>query len=131
MDTVRYETMKEFPRFILVGGAGMLVNMGVTYFGVQYLGLWYLWSFCLATLIGWTVIFIGNVLFTFPGHERHSYGRKYVAFITGYFGVFWVNVAFVYLFTSILSIHYLISIVISTVITTLLTFTFSKHVVFR
>lgn len=123
--------MKEFLRFVLVGGAGMLVNMGVTYAGVEYLGLWYFWSFCLASLVGWTAIFIGNALFTFPEHERHSYLQKYIVFILGYTGMFWVNAALVFLFTSILFIHYLVSIVLGTMITTLLTFSFNKKVIFR
>lgn len=109
----------------------MLVNMAVTYLGVRYLGLWYLWSFCLAAVVGWTVIFIGNAVFTFPEHERHSYLKKYATFFAGYLTVFWVNVSLVFIFTSLLSIHYLLSIVIATIITTLMTFSFSKKVVFR
>lgn len=123
--------MMQFVRFVLIGGIGMLINMGVTYLGVEYLGLWYLWAFCLAALVGWTAIFIGNALFTFPEHERHSYRRKYVTFILGYTSIFWVNAGLVFVFTSLLSVHYLVSIVLGTIITTLLTFTFNKKVIFR
>lgn len=121
----------QLAKFVAVGGVGTLVNVGVTYLGVEYLGLWYLWSFCIAALVGWTVIFVGNALFTFPEHERCSYGRKYLTFLAGYLGAFWVNIAIVFLLTSILTIHYLISIVIAALLTTLLTFTFSKRLVFR
>lgn len=124
-------SIKQFALFVLVGGLGMLVNMGVTYAGVNYLHLWYLWSFCLAALIGWTAIFVGNALFTFPEHERHSYVRKYVSFIAGYAALFAANAALVYLCTSFLGIHYLASIVIGSGITTLATFSFSKKIVFR
>ena len=123
--------MKEFTTFVLVGGVGLLVNMGLTYLGVTYIGLWYLWAFCLSTIVGWTIIFIGNALFTFPKHEQHSYVRKYLAFIAGYAMLFWVNVALVFTFTTLLSVNYLISIVLGSFITTLLTFTFNRKVIFR
>ncbi len=122
---------KQFVKFIIIGGIGLLVNMSVTYVGVQYFGLWYLWSFFLAALVGWTVIFIGNALFTFPEHERNSYIKKYITFIIGYSVMFSVNASIVFFLTSILSIYYLVSIIIGTIITTLLTFTFNKKVIFR
>ena len=121
----------QFAKFVLVGLVGLFLNLGLTYSGVHYLGVWYFWAYCAAALIGWTAIFIGNALFTFPEHERHSYARKYVSFIVGYLGLFWVNALLVYLFASVGGIFYIVSIVLATAVTTLLTFTFSKRVIFH
>ena len=126
-----HKTLSQITYFISVGGIGLLVNLLITYIGVQYFDLWYLWSFFLAALVGWTVIFIGNALFTFPEHERNSYIKKYITFIIGYSVMFSVNASIVFFLTSILSIYYLVSIIIGTIITTLLTFTFNKKVIFR
>ncbi len=121
----------QLTRFIIVGGVGLLVSMVVTYIGVQYIGLWYIWAYGISALISWTVIFIGNSIFTFPNHERNSYSKKYLSFMGGYAMLFWINAFFVYIFTSLISFHYLLSIVFATGITTVLTFTFNRHIIFR
>ena len=128
---MRYSTVVQFLRFCLVGGVGLLLNMGITYLGVEYFHVWYLFAYCAAALLGWTVIFIGNALFTFPEHEQHSYARKYVSFVAGYLGLFWVNTLLVYFFVSVLSVFYIVSIALATVITTLLTFTYSRKLIFH
>ncbi len=122
--------LKQFLKFCAVGGIGLLINLGITHAGVT-LGLWYLYAFIIGLIISWSCSFVLNAFFTFPEHTHDSYGKKYSLFIASYALVFVLTIGIVYALTSIVGIHYLISICISAVITTLLTYSFSKYVVYR
>ena len=121
----------QFIRFCLVGGAGLLVNLAVTHLGVTVLHLWYFWAFCIGIIVSWTCSFALNALITFPNHERGSYVKKYLLFIGSYLAVFASNAALVYIATSILGMHYLISIAASAVATTPFSYSFSKYVIYK
>jgi len=49
----------------------------------------------------------------------------------GYGVIFCINAVLVYALTSYVGIYYLWSIVVATAITTILTFIFSKHVIYK
>lgn len=121
----------QFGRFCLVGGIGLLVNLGVTHAGVVLFNLWYFGPYILGVFAGWTSSFVLNALFTFPEHKRASYGRKYALFISMYAIIFATNAAAVYVLTSLLGVHYLVSITASAIATTLLSFSFNKYVIYK
>lgn len=121
----------QFVRFCLVGAIGLFVNLIVTHASVVYLGFWYFWAYCIGVLAGWTSSFLLNATFTFPEHEHSSYATKYGLFVATYAVIFGLNAVLVYLLTSLLGIHYLISISISAITTTLLSFTFNKYVIYK
>ncbi len=123
--------LSQIIRFCIVGGGGLLINLLVTRVGVAVFHQWYLFSFLVATLFGWTFIFIANAFITFPEHRRSRYTRKYSSFLLGYLGIFSVNAGLVYFLTSTMGVHYLISIILSTFITAILTFLFSKHAIYQ
>lgn len=118
-------------RFCAVGGAGLLVNLAVTYTFVTVFGFWYFWAYIIGVLCGWTCSFVLNALFTFPAHRKSGYHKKYALFIASYIVIFVINAALVYLLTTLLGIHYLVSISASALTTTLLSFSFNKHVIYR
>lgn len=124
------QTIKEFVIFCVIGFYGLLVNLAVTYVFKEFFGWFYFLAFLVGTMFGWTFIFLANLLFTFRGHEKKDYLSKYRKFVAGYALIFSIHASLVFLFTSILSIYYLLSIIIATMITTILTFTFSKKMVF-
>jgi putative flippase GtrA len=121
----------QFIRFCLVGGAGLLINLAVTYIGVEMLGLWYLSAFIIGLLVSWTCSFILNALLTFPEHERAAYHKKYMLFMGMYGTVFILNTALMYGLTSLLGVYYPISIVLCAASTLPLTYSFSKYVIYR
>jgi putative flippase GtrA len=120
----------QFLRFIVVGLFGLLVNLTVTYSFTEFMGLWYFWAFIIATFVSWTTIFFANSLLTFVGHEKNKYTQKYTFFIFLYIIAFIFNATLVYIFTSWVGLHYLLSIIISTALTTVITFTFSRNLIF-
>ena len=120
----------QFGRFVGVGIVGLLVLLGITYALTEYFRWWYFLSFVIGTVVSWTSIFFLNSFFTFSGHDKSRYGRKYVFFIATYLGAFIVNAGLVYFFTSRISLYYLLSITLATAFTTVVTFALSKLLIF-
>lgn len=124
-------SLQQFIRFCLVGGSGLLLNIALTHLGVTVFGWWYFWAYLIATLLSWSFMFWANTFFTFPSDTRTTHSRRYALFISGYGVILGVNAGLVYAFTSYGEVHYVWSIIIATAITTLLTFTFSKYVIYK
>lgn len=122
--------LKQFLKFCAVGGIGLLINLGITYTGVA-LGLWYLYAFIIGLIISWSCSFVLNAFFTFPEHERAAYLRKYFLFLGNYSIVFVLNIALMYVLTSLVGLHYILSIILCALSTTVLTYSFSKYVIYR
>ena len=121
----------QFLRFCLAGGGGLVVCLLLTHALVAVFHLWYFYAYLIATVCGWSFIFAVNAGITFPDGGRRGYALRYVLFVSGYIAVFYVNATLVYIGTSRLGLHYLVSITIATVITASLNFLFSKFVVYR
>jgi len=121
----------QFAKFCLIGGTALLINLLVTRTGVEVFGLWYFWAYFIGIFFSWTFLFAANAIITFPEHERTRYGHKYIVFLVGYLVISGVNVSLVYALTSLMEIMYLVSIIVATMITTVLTFLFSKRFVYR
>ena len=123
--------MIAFITFLVVGGVGLCITLGITYVLTEVLHLWYFWSYLIATVLAWTFVFFANALFTFSTDGRsHLSWKRYITFMLGYLLVFWINAGSVYVLTSILAIPYLISITLGTIATTCLTFLLSKFIIF-
>lgn len=123
--------LNQFIRFCAVGGIGLLINLAATHIGVTVFGLWYLTAFLIGLFISWTCSFVLNAFITFPEHERAAYLRKYFLFLSNYGVVFVLNMALIYILTSLIGLHYLISIVFCAISTTFLTYSFSKYVIYK
>lgn len=123
--------LRQFIRFCFVGGVGLAINLFITHVGVVIFGVWYFWAYLFGVLTGWTSTFILNALFTFPEHRHESYGKKYTLFIATYAIIFALNASMVYVLTSLMAIHYLVSITTSALTTTSLSFSFSKRFIYK
>jgi len=123
--------MTRLIKFTGVGVLGLCVNLGVTYLLTEFLRVWYLISFTIAALIGWSLMFLANSFFTFAGHSTERYFRRYITFVSGYVGVFAINFVLVFLLTSILHVYYVMSIVVATAVTFLLSFSFVRRYVYH
>ncbi len=121
----------QFVKFVGVGFVGFALNIGITYILTEYFGLWYFWSYLISIWFTWTFLFVGNSIFTFKGHCTEKYFYKYCKFLSFYALTFVANGALVYFFTSVLSIYYIFSIFLATVITTVTNFLFSKKIVYE
>jgi putative flippase GtrA len=123
--------IKQFIRFCLIGGTGLATILALTHVGVQLLHLWYFSAYLIATLVGWSIIFLFNTLWTFPDAKHPRHPGHYLAFLAGYVGIFCMNASLVYILTSLFGIHYLVSITFASGVGTIFSFLFNKHVIFR
>jgi putative flippase GtrA len=123
--------MYQFIIFAVVGGGGLIINLAVSYALTTYAGLWYFFSFIIATFVSWTFVFLANSLITFAGHSKERYARRYATFMTGYLAIFCVNAALVYALSSLLHVYYLLSITLVTLCSAVVTFFFSKRHVYH
>lgn len=81
LDEKRRNTVVQFIRFCLVGGSGMVVDMGVTAFASEVLGadprLGALFGFSLAVISNYLL----NRIWTFSGDGKPSHAFSFVTFL--------------------------------------------------
>lgn len=117
-------------RFSAVGAMAFFVHLGTTYILTEMAGIWYLWSYLIAITCSWTFIFLMNSFFTFPGHDTERRVKRYGLFVGVYAIAFIVNAGLVYLFTSVVGVYYVVSIISATAVSAAITFIFSKKYIF-
>jgi len=120
---------KKFIIFVIGGGIGALLNLIITWFLTDILGLWYLISY----LFGGVV----NTTFNFFYHQRITFGIRggakirFFKFVLVTIGVILISLSLIYFLTDILCIHYLVSGVIVISGVAILNFLINKKWVFR
>jgi len=101
--------IKEFFKFSFVGGIGTLVNITILYLLTERVGIYYMLSAISSFVIAMTSNFLLNKLWTFKESIKSDIGKKYLQF--GLVGVsaLLINLFFLYIFTEIFGIYYIIS----------------------
>ncbi len=99
----------QFFKFALVGGIGTLVTILVLYLLTEKLGIYYIISAIFAFIIAMTHNFIFNKIWTFKEDIRMDIGRKYLQFSLVSILALIINICFLYTFTEIFGIYYIIS----------------------
>ncbi len=102
-----------FVKFGIVGGSGILVNMGFLWLFTEVFGIYYLVSSVLAIFLAIINNFIWNDLWTWADRGKpgiRAYANRFFKFfivssIAGYAG----NLGILWVFTHFLQLHYLIS----------------------
>jgi len=122
---------KRYPHFVAIGMSGFLINLFLTFFFTEFFHLWYLFSYILAALLSWVFNFYMNSNFTFRGHHSEHNLKRYLFYLQTYSLIGLASLSFVYLLTSIVGMHYLMSIFVSSAIMSLATFVFNKKVIFK
>ncbi len=103
------ETIKQFVKFAIVGGIGTIINIIILFLLTEKFGVYYLVSAIFAFGVAMTINFILNKLWTFGERMKINLGRKYLQFSLVSIAALGVNLLFLYLFTEIWGIYYLIS----------------------
>lgn len=102
-------TFGQFFRFALVGSLGTLVNLIFLYFFTDILGIYYLVSAVLSFVIALSHNYFFNKVWTFNEPFGKNFTSKYIRFFGVSVFALGINLIFLYLFTDILGIYYLIS----------------------
>jgi putative flippase GtrA len=69
--------LTKYVKFCIVGGTGALITLGVTWFLTEKVGLWYMGSLVIATLIAMTSNFLFNNYWTFAVKPRDPSDADY------------------------------------------------------
>ncbi|MEN9405464.1 MAG: hypothetical protein RLY47_423 [Candidatus Parcubacteria bacterium] len=109
-------------RFLISGGTGFLVQVGLLYVLTEWFYLWYVLSGTLAFLFSQTTSFILQKLWTFKDFTRVRVHHQAVMFLcVGVLGII-LNAALLYLFVDLLHVHYLFSQALSSALLAFLSF---------
>lgn len=124
-----------FIKFGIVGGSGILVNMGFLWFFTEIVGLYYLISSILAIALAMISNFIWNDLWTWrdrrePGAK--AYFLRMAKFITvsslaGYIG----NLGILWILTHFFHLYYLISNMVGIAVGTVLNYSINNFWTFK
>ncbi len=101
-----------FARFCLVGGSGVIVNMGLLWLLTEYVGLFYLVSAIISIETSIITNFTLNDFFTFPDRRARGF-RCFVTRLLKFnlvsLGGLAINLAVLWTLTSVLGVFYLVS----------------------
>ncbi len=110
--------------FLFGGGLSLIINLLITYALTEFFHLWHMASFALALMFEIIFLFIYHSLVTFKKKG------KFLVFIFVILVISLLNWSFVYLFSEILGVYYLISIVVVAGLISLLNYLLNKKFVF-
>ena len=101
--------IKEFIKFGVVGAIGTLINIVLLYLLTEKVGIYYMFSAIFSFIIAMTSNFILNKVWTFRERIKLYVGKKYLQFGLVSVSALLVNLFFLYLFTEIFGIYYILS----------------------
>jgi putative flippase GtrA len=124
-------TLVQLFRYTFVGGVAFVFDFGFLYILTEFAGLHYLLSASLSFLLGLTVNYVLSVLWVFSRHALKSRWVEFGIFATvGLVGLA-LNALFMWLFTDVAGLYYLLSKVGSTLLVFLWNFFARKVSLFR
>ena len=103
----------KFSKFIYGGVMSYALRLGITAFLTELFGVWYFLSYIVALVCAVVVNFFYNVHITFKVKKNKKMFARYVVF---FFIFMFVDAALVKIFTDLVGIYYLVSIIITTTI---------------
>jgi len=118
-----------FLKFFIAGGFCGLLDLLLLYFFTDIFGLWYLHSGILSFIIVSVISFLLNKKITFRD-KNENYKSQYLRYVFIILIGMIINNSFLYVFTDILGIWYVISRVFSSLIALIWNYTASKKFVF-
>jgi dolichol-phosphate mannosyltransferase len=112
---VKYKNnlIKEFLKFSFVGAIGTLINLTILYLLTEKARMYYIFSAIFAFILSMTSNFILNKIWTFKENLKSNITQKYLKFTLVSITALTVNLLFLYIFTEVYGIYYLISLILA------------------
>jgi putative flippase GtrA len=124
-------TFLQFFRYLFVGGFAFLVDFALLWILTDYAHLHYLWSATLSFLAGLLVNYFLSKAWVFNNSTVQNKGLEFLIFaLIGVIGLGFNNL-FLWVFTDVCSIYYLVSKIITTGIVYFWNFFARKYVLFN
>jgi len=115
----------------MIGAFGNGINLGTTFALTEWVRIYYMASYTVATLGTWLVMFFLHSRITFRGHDRTNQHHRFLKFITVYGIGFLLNSTLVYFLTEFVHLYYMLSILSVTIVLSVGTFLVNKKRVFK
>jgi putative flippase GtrA len=120
----------QFFRYAIVGGVAFLVNLAALWFFTEELGMHYLLSGALGFVLGLITNYMLSTVWVFSQHRIANKGAEFGIFlIIGVIGLGF-NEIFLWFFTDIAHIHYLISQIITAALVLIWNFVARRKLLF-
>jgi len=123
--------IKEFFKFAFVGLIGTFVNIAILYLLTESLGIYYIFSAVISFIVAMTSNFILNKIWTFKENIGEKtlikYGKFFIISLIGLA----VNLVFLYIFTDLFGIYYIISQILAIGISLTINFIGNKFWTFK
>jgi dolichol-phosphate mannosyltransferase len=116
-------------KFGIVGGSGALIGFGTMYLFTDILNIYYILSYIMSFCISVANNYLWNTLWTFRGSQGSVKGySKYIGTSVFTLGV---TTLLMYIFTSLIGLHHMVSLIIVTLCGFPINFILSKKIVWR
>ncbi len=114
-----------YVKFVFGGGISLVLNLIITYFLTEMIHLWHMLSFGISLVV--------EIVFLFGYHSVVTFKRKgkFGRFVAVILVISLANWAFVYFLSVMLEIQYLISIVVSAGVISIVNYLVNRAVVFK
>lgn len=124
-------TLVQLFRYVFVGGIAFVADFGCLFLLTEYAGLHYLVSATISFIVGLAVNYILSTLWVFKeGKVKNRYVEFLFFALIGVIGL-GLNALIMYVFTDLLSVYYLLSKIISTVLVFMWNFLARKYLLFN
>lgn len=118
------DDISKYIRFLFGGGISLILNILITYTLTASFDLWHMVSFAIALTIEILFLFMYHSLFTFRKRG------KFLLFVMVIVAISVLNWSFVYVLSVVLQLQYIVSIVISAGVISIVNYTLNKKIVF-
>lgn len=122
--------LEKIIRFCFIGIMSTLVDIGLLYFFVSYLQIWYIYSAAISYCCGVFFSYNFNKYFTFHDKNEHIL-TQFTTFAGISLGSLFLNIAIIWVLVEIFSQNYLIAKIFSTVGMFLMNYYCQSRVTFR
>ena len=118
-------------RYFFVGGFAFIIDFCALFLLTEYLNLYYLLSAPLAFLLGLIINYLLSIKWVFDKRNINKKSVEFVIFaLVGIVGLL-LNQVFIWFFTEIINLYYMLSKIISSGIVFLWNFSLRKYLLFR
>ncbi|MBT4174812.1 GtrA family protein [archaeon] len=129
-DIFIYFPPKQILKHAVVGGAGTVLNLGILYVMVEFLGLFYIFGAGIAFFIAVSNNFFWNKKWTFH-NKSHQYKKQYFEYIVVSLMALVLGLGFLAFFVEILELWYMLAQLFTILIVGVNTFIWNKFWVFK
>lgn len=128
---LKFQITKEFLKFAIVGVANTLIHLSVLYILTEFFSVYYILSSFLAFLVAVTNSFVFNTLWTFKKDIKHNTATRYSKFFVVSVITALANLFFLYIFTEVAGLWYMLSQIIAIALTLMMNFIGNKFWTFK